>query len=90
MKALRLLSGDRGADVGTVTIRDGSLEISVADKELAEKIREIARKPLPYLRDEGAVEKTVRAVATPGTEEHLKVLMFELRKLGLESRVLPE
>lgn len=90
VKALRLLSSDGTGEVGTIALREGTLEINIGDEALANRIREIAFNPLPYLRDAGDdhAERTVKAVAVPGTEEHLRILIFELRKLGLESRII--
>lgn len=92
MHEIRLFRGTPGREVGTVALAGGSLEVRVADEALAAKVRDFALKPLPYLRDEAIPggEKTVKAVAQPGTEEHLRVLMFEVRKLGLEARAAVE
>jgi len=89
MNTLRILRGER--EVGRLALRHGELAVEVADDSLREKVRQVALRPLHYLRDEPMVggEKTVKATALPGTEEHLRVLMFELRRLGLEGRAVP-
>jgi hypothetical protein len=87
MTAVRVFS--KGREVGLIELKEGSIDVRVADSALASKIRKTALRPLPYLKDEeleGGV-KTVKALAQPGTEEHLRILMFELRKIGLEGRL---
>ena len=89
MKGLRLYEASGNHEVGALVLENGVLQINVPDDLLAEKIDALARKSLRYLKDDGDeyAERTILATAEPGTEEHLRVLMFELRKIGLESRI---
>lgn len=79
-----LLLFQNGAEVGR--LRDGRVE--VADPALAAGVQDLATRALPYLADapDPGVERTVLGLARPGTPEHGKALMFEVRRLGLEAR----
>lgn len=90
MKGLRIYKSPGDDEIGTLSLENGALKIDVTDDVMAKKIDAIARKPLRYLKDDSDeyAERTILASAEPGTEEHLRVLMFELRKIGLESRFL--
>ncbi len=90
MKEIKILSFSDEREIGNISIEKGSLIFKIKEKIMEEKIRKIADNPLIYLKDEeipGGV-KTVKAQAEPGTEEHLRVLLFELRKIGMDGRVI--
>lgn len=75
----------QGVEVGRV--RGGRVE--VGDPDLASALLELTGRELPYLCDapDPGVERTVRSLARPGTPEHQRALMFEVRRLGLEARL---
>lgn len=73
-----------GAEVGRVR----GARVDVSDPALAAGVQDLATRALPYLADapEPGVERTVLGLARPGTPEHARALMFEVRRLGLEAR----
>lgn len=86
--ALELRKSPDGPAVGRLELREGGVHVETADPALADRLRALAARPLTWLADDGDadVQRTVRRVAEPGTPEHLRVLMFEVRSLGLEAR----
>jgi len=87
MKSIKIIADT--SEVGVISIQDGKLLFEIEDEIIKQQVIKIAEKPLFYLKDEeieGGV-KTVKAFADPGTEEHLRVLLFELRKINLEGRI---
>jgi hypothetical protein len=76
----------QGQQAGRLWLAGGNLHLEVPDEALRGEVEALVMRPLPYLT-EAAPEQTVLAVARPGTSEHLRVLMFELRRLGLEARL---
>ena len=89
MKSIRVFAFSGGEEIGTIGLEEGKMKYHIKDRAMEDKIRTIAEKPLSYLKDEEIEHgtKTIRATASPGTEEHLRVLLFELRKIGLEGRI---
>lgn len=79
-----LLLFRNGTEVGRVR----GAHVEVSDPALAAGVQDLASRALPFLADapDPGVERTVLVLARPGTPEHEKALMFEVRRLGLEAR----
>lgn len=87
--ALELFQGPEARPVGRLELQEGRLHVEVADPVLAAKVRALAEQPGTWPADDGdpAVERSILREARPGTPEHLRFLMFQVRSLGLEARL---
>lgn len=92
MKSIKILTLPEEKEIGRISIVNKNLKFEIEDKGLEQKIKSLTDKPIKHLKDEelAYAEKTVMAVSEPGTEEHLTLLLFELRKLGLEGRLITQ
>lgn len=66
------------------------VRVDCPDPQLAGKLRDLARRPLPHLSGltTPTLEASLLEVSLPGTHEHFMAMVFEVRKFGIEA--LPE